>query len=301
MTNRSKQAKLVARAANGSTRASSRSVLSVFVVLPALCLFSFFSLVSLTLLNGLPSFAQAHLSNQEQTELGQQILEESKLRARENLKQGEGALTPNDQVRVKNGDNVFQGRNSNEENIKQDDVTRRPLLYWRSWANQRLPFGRVLGLLIIVSLTINFFIEPKIQEAGLIYREKWLRCFSVGILLFTSGMMSAGIMSRMGLFAPVGVLLIATIQLSGLIGLTIGSHAIGDTTLTLLNLSDKFPKPWLKTFTKFTTGCFLLSLFLLLPGAGALPRMGARMLALVAAAGAGSIFMASRSARTRRE
>jgi hypothetical protein len=188
--------------------------------------------------------------------------------------------------------------NSTKEDITQEDVTRRPLFYWRSWANQRLPFGRVLGMLLMVSLIINFFIEPKILQSGLLYRKKWLRCFGVGILFFTISLISAGVMSRMGLFAPLGALLVGTVQLIGFVGLTIGAHAIGDTTLKLTRLNDKLSKPWLKTLAKFSVGCLLLSLFVLMPGRGAFPRMGTRMLALVAAAGAGSFILAIRTKKS---
>jgi hypothetical protein len=191
-----------------------------------------------------------------------------------------------------------QGSSLTKEDISQEDVTRRPLFYWRSWANQKLPFGRVLGMLLMVSLMINFFIEPKILQSGLLYRKKWLRCFGLGILFFTISLISAGIMSRMGLFAPLGSLLVATVQLIGLVGLTIGAHAIGDTTLKLARLNDKLSKPWMKTLAKFSVGCLLLSLFVLMPGRGAFPRMGTRMLALVAAAGAGSFFLAIRTKKS---
>jgi hypothetical protein len=294
MTTRPIQVKLASLVTNPVS-----SGVSLFVNLSAFCILCLFSV---TALSGLPTLAKSHQDNQQQAEVSQQPTDESHSQAAANEKQGE--ITPqqaNDQLLAKTGDNFFPPRTSTTDEIKQEDVTRRPLVYWRSWANQRLPFGRILGLLIIVSLTINYFIEPKILEAGLIYRQKWLRCFSIGVLLFTFGMIGAGIMSRMGLFAPVGVLLIATIQLSALIGLTIGAHAIGDTTLKLSGLNNKFPKPWLKTLSKFTVGCLLLSLFLLLPGVGRLPRMGTRMLALVAAAGAGSIFLALRSPKTKVE
>jgi hypothetical protein len=270
-----------------------------FAIASALCLIC---LLSFSQLSGLPTPAKSHQDNQQQAEVSQQPAAESQ--PQNALSERQEEITPqraNDKLLVKTGDNLFPPRISTPDGIKQEDVTRRPLLYWRSWANQRLPFGRILGLLIVVSLTINYFIEPKILEAGLIYRQKWLRCFSVGVLLFTFGMIAAGIMSRMGLFAPIGVLLVATIQLAGLIGLTIGSHAIGDTALQLTGLNEKFPKPWLKTLSRFTIGCLLLSLFLLLPAMGTLPRMGTRMLALVAAAGAGSIFLALRSRKTKIE
>jgi hypothetical protein len=289
--------------ASGQVKLSSRAT-CFFAILSTFCLLSIFSFLSFSLFSGLPSLAKSHQDNQQQAEVSQQPEAENHSQTGANQKQGDGEPTlqqANDRQIAKIGDTIFSPRIADPDNIKQEDVVRRPLIYWRSWANQRLPFGRILGLLIIVSLTINFFIESKIQEAGLLYKQKWLRCFSVGVLFFTFGMISAGVMSRMGLFVPLSVLLVSTIQLFGLVGLTVGSHAIGDTTLRLLKLNDKFPKPWLKTLTKFTVGCFLLSLFLLLPGGGALPRMGARMLALVAAAGAGSIFLASRAARTKLE
>jgi hypothetical protein len=200
---------------------------------------------------------------------------------------------------TKSSDNLSaQSSSLTKEDITQEDVTRRPLFYWRSWANQKLPFGRVLGMLLMVSLTINFFIEPKILQSGLLYRKKWLRCFGLGILFFTISLISAGVLSRMGLFVPLSTLLVATVQTIGLIGLTIGAHAIGDTTLKLARLNDKLSKPWMKTLAKFSVGCLLLSLFVLMPGRGAFPRMGTRMLALVAAAGAGSFFLAIRTKKS---
>jgi hypothetical protein len=176
------------------------------------------------------------------------------------------------------------------EGMQYEDVVQRPFLYWRLWINQCLPFRRLLVFFLFVSSALQILCGPTLLGAKERYETKWLRSLGVGILSSVFAVTAVVGMARMGLFAPLATVLLAIVQLCGLLGLTIASMSVGESVLRLTRLEKLLTKPWLKTFVALWTGTILLSLLMLIPGAGPLPRLGNRILALIAVTGAGALL-----------
>jgi hypothetical protein len=181
------------------------------------------------------------------------------------------------------------------EGMQYEDVVQRPFLYWRLWINQCLPFRRLVVFFLFVSTALQMLCGPTLIRAKEHYEKKWLRSLGVGILSSVFGVTAVVGMARMGLFVPLATVLLAIVQLSGLLGLSIASMSIGESVLRLTRLEKVLPKPWLKTFAALWTGTILLSLLMLIPGAGPLPRLGNRILAFIAVTGAGALLTFLRS------
>src|ERR1700733_4305367 len=176
------------------------------------------------------------------------------------------------------------------EGMQYDDVVRRPFLYWRLWINQCLPVRRLLVFFLFLSSALQLLCGPALLGAKEHYEKKWLRSLGVGILASVFAVTAVVGMVRLGLFAPLATALLAIVQLCGLLGLTTAAMSAWESVPRLTRLEKFLTKPWLKTFVPLWTGTILLSLLMLIPGAGPLPRLGNRILALIAVTGAGALL-----------
>ncbi len=178
------------------------------------------------------------------------------------------------------------------DGLQFEDVELRPFLYWRAWANLRLPVSRVISFLMFALTIINVSVPQIVAAAGVEYKNRWLRSFAIGVMFFTLGLIAAGSMVRMGLYGPLGTLILAVVQLTSLVGLTISARSIGETTARLIRVDRLLKNPWLKGLSELWIGVLILAAISLIPGLGKLPRLGNRMLALLAAAGSGAFLLA---------
>lgn len=174
--------------------------------------------------------------------------------------------------------------------LEYEDVVRRPFLYWREWINQTLPWNRVLYVYFCATTALQIFFGKTLVNAKEYYERKWLRNLGVGLLFGIIGMTLVGSMARMGLYAPLATVLLAAIQFVSLMGLTIAASTIGGAVLRVTRIDQRLKRPWLQNFIPLWMGIFILSFLVLIPGFGMLPRLGNRLLSLIAAAGTGAFL-----------
>lgn len=179
----------------------------------------------------------------------------------------------------------------NPEGMTAEDATLRPFLYWRAWANQKLPLYRVFFFLLFAVNIISVIAPRLVTDAREPYESKWFRCLGLGVLFFTIAPGAAGQMARLGLFTPLATVIIAFVQLTALAGLSVAAQAIGDSIFRILHLNSIIKHPLLNRLASLCVGTLALSSISLIPGIGQMPRLGNRMLALVAAAGTGGLLM----------
>ena len=176
------------------------------------------------------------------------------------------------------------------EGMQPEDVVQRPFLYWRSWANQRLPFHRVASFLLFTLTFIYLLMGGSISSAQVHYQNRWLRSLGIGLLVLVVGVAAVTFLSRMGLYTPLAVVVLAAVQFMGLLGLAVVSLVIGRSILGAVHISERIKNVLLRDLVCLWIGALLLSLLVFIPGIGVLPRLGNRILALLSAAGAGAIF-----------
>ncbi len=176
------------------------------------------------------------------------------------------------------------------EGMQSEDVLQRPFLYWRSWINQCLPFRCMLVFLLFVSTGLQFLCGPKLLDAKEHYQRKWLRSLGLGVLSTTFGSLAVVSLARLAIFTPLATVVLAAVQLLCLMGLVVAAASVGQSVSRLLRLERWLRLPWLKIFVPLWIGVFLLSLLILIPGVGLVPRIGNRILALIAVTGAGALL-----------
>ncbi|HEY9758246.1 MAG TPA: hypothetical protein V6C97_23980 [Oculatellaceae cyanobacterium] len=180
------------------------------------------------------------------------------------------------------------------EGVGQEDVVQRPFRYWRQWANQELPVGRVFAFLALVTSLVELVIPNLLLESKPLYRQKWLRSFGLGCLFLTLGMFSGATFARMGLYAPLGTAVIAAVQLVSVVGMAVAARSIGDRITGFLHLEKIIKRERLRSWISLWIGALVIALVTLIPGFGRLPRIGNRMLAFIGAAGTGAFIMTAK-------
>jgi hypothetical protein len=173
--------------------------------------------------------------------------------------------------------------------VEPNDLARRPFVYWRAWINQKFPYPRMVWFLMITGLVLHYLFGKLLIAAKEDYDQHWLRCLGIGILVaIISGIVTATA-ARMGIFAPLATLIQAVTQCLSLLGMTLAADSLGLICMRAARLESRLQKPWLVSTVHLLVGVLLLSLFVLIPGVGTLPRLGNRILALFGAAGLGAI------------
>ena len=94
---------------------------------------------------------------------------------------------------------------------------------------------------------------------------------------------------------PLAALVLAVLELGLILGLSVSVALVGESVAAKLGLARN---PWLcarprvNGMLKLTVGAVLICLLLLIPGLGGLPRIGTRLVVLVAFLGFGGIIRA---------
>lgn len=178
--------------------------------------------------------------------------------------------------------------------LPKEDLRRRPLLYFRMWANKPLPLVPSFLFLFFITLVASELMPARMEVARSYYASHYWRSLWSGIvacLLFTT---SARALFASDIGVPLAVVSLAALEFFVLIGASISTTLIGQTVLTVVN-PKRAPAPatkrhWTKRLAAPLVGSLLLSLLLIIPPLGILPRVGIRLIMLLSFLGMGAFF-----------
>jgi hypothetical protein len=175
--------------------------------------------------------------------------------------------------------------------LEYDDAVKYPIRYWRAWANQEIPIGRILWILLVTLLPLQLILPNHVARVRSQYEQHWASSLGFGLLFLIFSGPSCGFLARTGLYAPLATLLLGLVQLTTLFGLTVACNSIGSGALSILRLEKRIEKSKFYKVVTICLGIFLCSLLVLVPGHRLLPGLGIRLLALIAAAGTGAVLV----------
>jgi len=168
----------------------------------------------------------------------------------------------------------------------------RPFARWSNWANKPIRFGRSFGLILLSSI-LSWFLFPKTLDRaeGECAAHYW-RCLGRGVLVsaLTVFFMRCVLST---LFAwPMAIVLVGCFQLLLLLGLAVSCSFIGRSCAYYLRAhswTGLLRKRGVLRSLELLIGTFLLCLLLQVGGTGLLPRLGTRLVALLAIVGLGAL------------
>jgi len=175
--------------------------------------------------------------------------------------------------------------------LEYDDAVKYPIRYWRAWANQQIPIGRILWILLVTLLPIQLIFPGHVARVRTQYEQHWASSLGIGLLFLIFGGGTCGFLARTGLYAPLATLLLGVVQLITLFGLAVACNSIGAGALSILRLERRIAKSRFYNVATICLGIFLCALLALVPGHRLLPGLGVRLLALIASAGTGAVLV----------
>jgi hypothetical protein len=174
-------------------------------------------------------------------------------------------------------------------------TTGRPLLVWYHWANQRKPFLPSLLFILFFSVTISSLMPHWTANAQSECKTRFWRTFFHGCMAMAIGLIAVrfSLMSKIGW--PAAIILMGLVQITVLCGLSVLVLSVGQSVGTHLKLDKFIARHDVRRLTFILLGALVCALLLQIPGFGPLPRIGTRLVALLALVGVGGLV------RTRRQ
>ncbi|HEY9784067.1 MAG TPA: hypothetical protein V6D17_01610 [Candidatus Obscuribacterales bacterium] len=171
--------------------------------------------------------------------------------------------------------------------MKVKDVRKRPMLYFRRWANKPLPPVATFLFVIFVNTLATALIRPRLDAAGAKVKEQFWKCLGSGILGLALFVISVKACFDAGVLAPLALVLLGVLQLGALTGMAVTSRLLGT---SILARATSHRSDWRTNALVILIGSLLFTIVLLLPGIGGLPRIGARLAILMCLLGFGGLL-----------
>lgn len=175
----------------------------------------------------------------------------------------------------------------------QADLRRRPLLYFRNWANQPLPPVQSFFFLLFVTLLASELMPTRLERARRACASGYWKSLWYGVVACILLTASARALFTSEIGSPLGIVSLAALELFVLLGFAVSATLIGQTLLTTMHLRQTTAavgRAWVGRLGAAFLGTLILSLIMMIPQIGPLPRIGIRLIMLLCFLGMGALF-----------
>lgn len=177
--------------------------------------------------------------------------------------------------------------------FSKQDTNRAPLMAFRRWAYQSKPFVPAFLFSLFIGLVGTSFFPKNITVAQECCMKSFWRSLGRAFLAITVLVIFIRILILLQVTVPLATVLVAVLQLAIISGLSVGISLLGDrifckTGLAKLSFMEEHPR-W-ATFFRILIGSLLIALICQIPGIGRLPRIGIRIVVLIAILGLGGLL-----------
>jgi hypothetical protein len=202
------------------------------------------------------------------------------------------ALAAEDESALHNGRLSLSSILSDQFHPTSEQLQRRPLLYFRVWANKPLPPVKSFLFLVFITLVASELMPQRMAVARRAYATAYWRCLWHGIVACLLFLTAARALYFSEIGIPLAIVDIGALEFFLLIGFAVSSTLIGHTLLLTMRLNRTAVSGvhWSERFVAPVLGCLLLSLLLIIPPLGILPRIGVRLIMLLCFLGMGAFF-----------
>jgi hypothetical protein len=166
----------------------------------------------------------------------------------------------------------------------------RPMLLWYHWANQRKPFGPSLVFLLFFSVTLSSLLPRWMSKSQVECKSHFWKSFLHGALVLAVAITSvrASLLTMIGW--PLAIICMGLVQLFVIAGLTVLVLSLGQSIGFHLKVEKWITRPDVRRLFCILIGAVVCAALLQIPGVGILPRIGTRLVMLLAVVGVGGLF-----------
>ena len=176
-----------------------------------------------------------------------------------------------------------------------------PFRYWREFASRPLPVVQVSAFLFMTSTLAVVLVPATLTRAQRCCTDTFWRSLFTGLIAAVIACVLARVLFVSEIGSPLAVVILAAVEFGLLAGLAAVVWLLGESVLRRLGLGGVafLSRERLSgRLVQVAIGVSLVSALLLVPGLGAPPRVGIRLVLLVAALGLGGLARSCRNAAT---
>lgn len=165
-----------------------------------------------------------------------------------------------------------------------------PIMYWRLWADQ--PQNPLIAFLILMAASnILWFLLPKslTGAAQALGRNFW-SSFAHGWLAVCASLLAVRVLFMSVIGSPVAYFLIAALETGFFLGVSVSGFVMGRALLHKLKVIKDEKHSYKERVLYLACGMAVLSLMLLIPELGEIPRLGTRLVTLYCILGMGAVI-----------
>jgi hypothetical protein len=180
-----------------------------------------------------------------------------------------------------------------DEEIPMNDIRKRPYLRFRLALNRKPKVIACFFSLVLIGAIALFLSPADIFQARDFCRLKFLRSFGIGFAAALLILIVARPFFLCEVGIPLAFALIAFLELGLVLGLVVAASLIGETVANALGASRLLwlaERPSYRSLFYLIIGALTLAITLLIPGIGHFPRLGTRLVVLIAMAGCGALL-----------
>lgn len=187
-----------------------------------------------------------------------------------------------------------------------DNDLRRPFLFFRDAVNQRWPLGRLFFILMLSACVAKIFAKRMVAGAQECCRKNFLVCLASAFLYTTILLSASRLAFQTDALAPMALGCIAIVQISYVVGMGLGINIFANTFSDLVckrlsQESQETRKKILISWFAVAATTLILTAIAAIPELGRLPRLGNRLVVLVAIIGLGGLISDMRTKSRNRE
>lgn len=174
----------------------------------------------------------------------------------------------------------------------------RPMLIWYHWANQPKPFLSSFLLMLFASVVFTSLVPGFSQIAQTHCKARFWRTFFVGLLIAVLCICGVriGLLTMIGW--PMAVFLAGGFQLALLAGLSVMVLLIGQSLGYYAKMEKWIARPDARRLAYLVVGALVCAALIQIPGVGILPKIGTRLVMMLALVGLGGLWRARRGIET---
>lgn len=204
---------------------------------------------------------------------------------------GQALNNPGQQVKPAGMEAMLQQR-AWQRLTQANDVTfpkeiRYPFIYSRKALNLTWRPGFVFAIIMFMTLVLRFFAPKSLKEATEKCREGIFLSLTAAFVFTAIAMTLTKAAFYSDALSPLGLMLTGFTQLAYLVGIAVGANALALSLIEKIGKSSRKAELFALTIT-----ITLLSLLALIPDLGPLPRIGNRLLGILAMLGLGGLIRA---------
>ncbi len=183
------------------------------------------------------------------------------------------------------------------------DIRRRPMMYWRRFADRQLPPILTFLFLLFFNTTICLAFRKRMDVASRCVSKSFWKSLFVGVIFVVLMASGARLCFDSALYTPCALLILGVVELLSLAGLAVSSRTVGLALMNKLGYKTNSPadltvddsaaltqkQSMLAYLAPVLVGTILFTLIALLPGLGPLPRLGTRFVMWFSLLGMGAL------------